>query len=162
VILADGAFVAAREVVPGAMLGEYTVTAVSRAYDGVVNPITVAGTILAAAAEGKPVLASVYPEWIASHMLSSCMPLPLSLSNLLALAFPATAQAFYDALIEPLFPTSGASYRAHLEAVPSALVPATIVVGDLAVAAAFGLYATGPLLAASAAAAGVASVLARK
>ena len=62
VIKADGQFVAAREVKAGSMLGEYKVKAVTHGVAGVVNPITVAGTILAAGKEGKPVVASTYPE----------------------------------------------------------------------------------------------------
>ena len=46
----------------GSLLGEYEVKAVARGAAGVINPITVAGTILAAGKEGMPVLASVYPE----------------------------------------------------------------------------------------------------
>merc|ERR1712060_302230 len=66
VIKANGAFMAAREVVAGSMLGEREVKLVSRSFDGVINPITVAGTILAAGKEGMPVVATSYPEWIAA------------------------------------------------------------------------------------------------
>lgn len=144
VIKADGEFVAAREVEAGSMLGEYEVMAVTRGVAEVINPITVAGTILAAGKEGKPVVASVYPEWVASRMLSSAVPLPLSLSNLLAYLFPETAQAFYDGLVEPIFPASG-GYRSYLEAVPPALSPLAFVAGDVAVSSAFFLVALGPV-----------------
>merc|ERR1712039_453640 len=137
---------AARELVVGSMLGEYEVISVRYNVSGVINPVTVAGTILAAGAEGKPVLASVYPEWISSYMLSSNVPLPFSLSNTVAYLFPVTAQAFCDALVEPLFPAGGGSHRSYLEAVPSAFVPAAFVVGDLVVSAAFALYSLGPFL----------------
>ena len=112
------------------MLGEYEVKAVTRGVAGVINPITVAGTILAAGEQGKPVVASVYPEWIAERMLSSAVPLPLSLSNLLAYLFPETAQSFYDALVEPIFPAAG-GYRLYLEVVPTALSPLAFLGGDL-------------------------------
>jgi len=145
VVKVDGAFVAAREVAPGCLLGEYKVKAVTRGVGGVINPITVAGTILAAGKEGKPVLASTYPEWVSGYMLTSSMPLPLSLSNLLTYLFPATAQAFYEGLVEPLFPSAGGSYRSYLEGVPAALAPAAFVAGDLAASSAFFAFSLGPV-----------------
>ena len=64
---------------------------------GIINPLTASGTILA-----NGVVASVYPEWISKHMLSSKLyPLPLSACNLLTYLFPAPAQTFYDAVLEP-------------------------------------------------------------
>merc|ERR1719473_2438537 len=87
-----------------------------------------------------PVVASTYPEWIAHRMLSSAVPLPLSLSNLLAYLSPATAQAVYDGLVEPLFPAAGASYRSYLEAVPSALSPLAMLGADLLASSAFFLF----------------------
>ena len=56
-----------------------------------------------------------------------------------------------DACIEPAFPASGRSYRSHLEALPPALLPVAVVGGDLAVAAAFLLFAAGPAAALTAA-----------
>ena len=41
-------------------------TRVETHVDGIINPLTASGTILA-----NGVKASVYPEWIAAHMLSS-------------------------------------------------------------------------------------------
>ena len=161
VIQADGAFVAAREVKAGSMLGEFEVTAVTRGVAGVINPITVAGTILAAGKEGAPVVASVYPEWIAERMLSSAVPLPLSASNLLSFLCPAATQAFYDAVVEPLFPAAG-GYRAQLEAVPMALSPLAILGADLLASSAFLVYSLGPLLALAAAASTASALLARK
>ena len=37
---------------------------------------------------GAPIDAATHPEWVAEHMLTTLMPLPLSLSNLLSLLFP--------------------------------------------------------------------------
>jgi len=151
VIRADGKFVPARAVAAGSMLGGHKVERVSRGRAGVVNPVTVAGTVLAAGKEGAPVVASTYPEWIAEYMLSSSCPLPFSLGNLLSFLFPAKAQAFYDGLVEPLFPAAGGSYRSYLELVPPALSPLAVVGADLAVSSAFALFALGPVaLAASA------------
>ena len=68
----------------------------------VVNPITVAGTILAASATGQPVAATTYGEWIAPVMLrQTFVPLPYSLCNLLSYLFPAPAQAFHVCQFEP-------------------------------------------------------------
>jgi len=106
------------------------VHSVSATTQGIINPLTSTGTILA-----DGVLASVYPEWIASHMLSSTVyPLPLSACNILAAAFPQSAQAFYDAALEPIF---AGGRRAYLEAVPAALVAPAIVAMDLTITAAF-------------------------
>ena len=61
--------------------------------DGIVNPITSTGTVLAAGPTGPPVLASVYAEWIAKYMLGvTVYPLPASLSNGLSAFFPAHVQ----------------------------------------------------------------------
>ena len=70
-------------------------------------------------------------------MLASATPLPLSLSNLLAFLFPASAQAFYDVHVEPLFPAAGPSYRRILEAIPPAMLSLAASAGDLAVSSAF-------------------------
>ena len=100
---------------------------------GIINPLTASGTILA-----NGVVASVYPEWISTHMLSSKLyPLPLSACNLLTYLFPAPAQTFYDAAIEPLFDGGRATYRKYLEVVPPALVTPAIAALDGLIAAAF-------------------------
>ena len=85
-----------------------------------INPLTTSGKILT---QGG-VLASTYPEWIASYMLASSMPLPLSLSNLLSHIFPTTTQAFYDGLVEPLFPAAGNS---HYSRAPPAAGPQSML-----------------------------------
>ena len=54
---------------------------------GVINPITVSGRILA---NGLP--AASHPEWIAQWMLTSHVPLPISLSNALSYLFPERTQ----------------------------------------------------------------------
>ena len=49
---------------------------------------------------------STYPEWIAQYMLeqnNGYYPLPVSISNVLAYLFPATAQAYWDEVLEHAF-----------------------------------------------------------
>ena len=62
--------------------------------------------IVAAGATGRPVVSSAYPEWIAEYMLeqnNGYYPLPVSMSNMLAYLFPATAQAYWDEVLEHAF-----------------------------------------------------------
>ena len=96
VIHADGEFIAAAEVRPGAALrGNLTVVAVRPTADAVVNPLTTSGTILVAPeGGGTPVLASTYPDWIAAYLLAAtCVPLPFSLCNMMSHQFPTATQA---------------------------------------------------------------------
>ena len=96
VIHADGEFIAAAAVSPGAALrGNLTVVAVIPAIDSVVNPLTTTGTILVAPdGGGAPVLASTYPDWIAAYLLAAtCVPLPFSLCNMFSHQFPTATQA---------------------------------------------------------------------
>lgn len=68
-------------------------------------------------------------------MLSSRLyPLPLSMCNILSKVFPQSAQAFYDAAVEPIFSNGR---RRYLEMVPPSLVTPVILVLDLLIAAAF-------------------------
>ena len=130
VVLLNGEWAPAREAKAGSILSNgAAVERVTTTTDGIINPLTTAGTILA-----NGVIASVYPEWIAAHMLSTKVyPLPLSASNLVSYLFPQSAQAFYNAALEPLFNAN----RKHLEAVPAALVTPAIAILDLLITAAF-------------------------
>jgi len=136
VLEVDGKFVPARMVAAGSKLGESEVSRVVASVGEVINPLTTSGKILT---QGG-VLASTYPEWVAEYMLSSYLvPLPLSLSNLLSYLFPETAQAYYDALIEPLVTKA---HPKHLKAaLPAPLLPAAFLVGDLAVSVGFAAFA---------------------
>eukprot|EP00966_Prymnesium_polylepis_P250274 5786585-Prymnesium_polylepis.1 len=71
--------------------------------------------------------------------------LPLPASNLLCYLFPATAQAFYNTVVESLFPPSAASYRGLLvrasELTPPPMRPLTFLSGDAALAVGFVLFA---------------------
>ena len=130
VLQLDGKWAPARLATAGSRLsngGE--VTRVTAGVDAIINPLTTSGTILA-----NGVVASVYPEWIAEHMLGTKLyPLPLSACNALTYLFPAASQAFYDAALEPLFDGN----RKYLEAVPATLVTPAILFFDLLIAAAF-------------------------
>ena len=71
------------------------VSKVGTATHAVVNPLTTSGTILAAGPTGAPVLASVFPEWIAHLLHGASLPYPLPLSGAAAAShlFPAAVQA---------------------------------------------------------------------
>jgi len=147
VISVDGVFVAAREATVGSTLtGSSAVTSdlitsevarVTPTTGGVINPLTASGKIMA-----DGILATTYPEWIAGYMLGRST---VSLSSLLALLFPATAQAFYDHL-EPFFQSSSPKLVRLKTRLPALLVAPAFVVADLLVAAAFLAFSLAPKL----------------
>ena len=109
---------------------------------GVVNPLTVAGTILAAGPAGAPVLASVYGEWIAEYFLGvATYPLPYSLGSALAYLFPEHVQAYYDTVLEPPFLAGAAHLKSISAAAPDAVIGAIVFGFDLALGAGFAAYA---------------------
>ena len=109
---------------------------------GVVNPLTVAGTILAAGPAGGPVLASVYGEWIADYFLGvATYPLPYSLGSALAYLFPEHVQAYYDTVLEPPFLAGAAHLKSISAAAPDAVIGAIVFGFDLALGAGFAAYA---------------------
>merc|ERR1712072_734894 len=72
----------------------------TRSTGGIINPLTASGTILAAT-DGAAVLASAYPDWIATFMLGlNYYPLPYSLSSMISYVLPGLTQEFYDAKLE--------------------------------------------------------------
>merc|ERR1719352_853122 len=58
VLLVDGAFVAARNVVKGSSLSGSTVSSVSQTTGAIINPMTTSGKILIAGMTGEPVVSS--------------------------------------------------------------------------------------------------------
>ena len=135
VLLVDGAFAPARDAKPGSALALADGTAavverVATAHGAVVNPVTASGTIVA-----DGVVAATHPEWSAGFMLASGVPLPLFYAA--AAAFPATTQAYYDAVLEPLLDALGAHVK------PAALGASALVAPFVAAdaAAALGLVA---------------------
>jgi len=138
VLLLDGTWAAARHAVAGSVVevggAACEVIAVSPSLGVPVNPLTASGTILVGARGSEPLLASVYPEWIAKYMLAAASGAlaPLPLTRLAALLLPATTQAFYDIIIEPLFPASGPSFRTALERIPDRVLPAASAAADAA------------------------------
>jgi len=136
VIEVDGSFVAARNAVPGAKLGQLEVSRVVSTSGEVINPLTASGKILT---QGG-VLATTYPEWIANYMLSSYLfPLPLSLSNAISYLFPETTQQYYDTAIEAF---TAAHHPMHLKAaLPAPLVPFAFLFADVALSAGFLAFA---------------------
>lgn len=142
VLVIDGRFAPARELKEGSLLTPASrVTAVRRTTERVVNPLTIDSRILAAGKDGEPVLASVHPEWIADHMLTTAVyPLPLSLSSGLAVAFPATVQAYYDALLESFFASTAARLKDLKATVPMAVTVLVIGAFDVVLSLGFVLY----------------------
>jgi hypothetical protein len=109
---------------------------------GVVNPLTVSGTILAAGPTGAPVLASVYGEWIADYFLGvATYPLPYSLASGLAYLFPEHVQAYYDTVLEPPFLAGASHLKSISAAAPSPVIGAIVFGFDLALGAGLAAYA---------------------
>merc|ERR1719230_1226956 len=92
VLLLDGALSPARLAAVGSVLSSgRKVSAVTHGSQGVVNPITAAGTILAAGPSGEPVVAATANEWLADVLLSAYPKYTPSFN--LAVLFPASVQA---------------------------------------------------------------------
>jgi len=142
VILLDGNYAPAREARLGSRLSlGATVTRVGQGQDGIVNPITTSGTILAAGATGAPMHATIFGEWIATFMLgASVYPLPVSLSSTLSFLFPAHVQSYYDEWLEAGNAGRG-TIDAAMRAVPVAVMPVVAAAADLFFAAGLGVFA---------------------
>jgi len=110
--------------------------------------------IVAAGATGRPIVSSAYPEWIAQYMLeqnNGYYPLPVSMSNMLAYLFPATAQAYWDEVLEHAFAANQQRLGSAKLGLPSALVAPTMFVLDLLCSAGlvlFGFVANAKVIAA--------------
>ena len=76
-------------------------------------------------------------------------------------ALRTSAQAYYDELIEPLFPPTSSSYRAYLEAA-TPFAPLAFAAGDVAVTSGLLAYFLKSSAAAAAAVAAAALVAARR
>jgi len=142
VLFVNGQLVPARDLKEGAVLAPASrVTVVRHVTEGIINPLTVDGRILAAGAEGAPILASVYTEWIAERMLASTLyPVPLSLSAILARIFPARTQAYYDEVLEPLFVLTTSALKSFNAMAPSFVVTMTIVLIDAMLSLGLAVY----------------------
>lgn len=148
VLLVDGAFKPAREVHVGSTLSSSSVvTHVSRAAHKIISPVTTDGRILAAGPTGAPVLATVWPEWVAPLLLANPLPypLPLSLSAAASYVFPATVQTYYDQVLEPLFTRATASLKEAKHALPAPAALGLILAVDVLVVAGLGLWAAAGL-----------------
>ena len=124
VLVIDGSFAPSRDAMPGSTLtlagGTLaTVKHLANTFGAITNPVTASGTILAAGLTGEPVVAATHPEWSAAFMMSRQAPLPLFYA--LSATFPATTQAYYEAVLEPLFDALGH----HLQ--PAALTASTLI-----------------------------------
>lgn len=73
-------------------------------------------------------------------MLATVMyPLPISGANFFSYVFPGSVQAFYDAVLEPIFDGANGN-RALLEAVPPSLATIAIAVLDPIICTLFAAY----------------------
>jgi len=129
VLAVNGAFVAAREAVIGSKLGNSEVTRVTASTGSIINPLTTSGMIMA-----DGVLASTYPEWIASYMIGRSTA---SASSALSFLFPATTQAYYNAALEQFFQSTSPELMRMKAVLPAPVVALIFVVADLALAAGF-------------------------
>ena len=143
VVYADGAFKPAGAVGVGALLEPASkVTKVSQTAQGIINPLTTSGTILAAGPTGAPVVSSALSEWIADLILgSNFSPLSYSLSSIAAYFFPHQVQAFYDAQLEQFFTATASDLKDLKAAVPAPVALAIIAVFDLACVGTFTMWA---------------------
>ena len=136
--MADGRFVAARDVKVGSVLTpQATVTEVTESVEAVINPLTANSQILAAGLEGTPIVAATHPEWIAEVLLSSIYPLPLSLCSALSYFFPQRVQAFYDQLLEPFNNAMSGRFKDGKELVTQPAALLIIALFDLVFGGAF-------------------------
>jgi len=133
VLSVDGSFVAAREATVGTKLGESVVSRVSHSAGGIINPLTTSGTIVA-----DGVLASTYPEWIAGWALA--YPVHLTAGNFLSFLFPATTQAYYDAMLESFFQSTSSSLVSLKGVLPAPLVALVFICADLAISVGLVLF----------------------
>ena len=143
IVWIDGGFAPARSAAVGSILSNgLAVKLITAHTGGIVNPIVAGGTILASdKAGGGPVLAATADEWTAAVLLSAYPR--YSPSCALAAAFPAAAQAYYDALLEPLFNAAVPTLRTLKAAAPAPLAGLALVAGDAALAAGLGAYTLG-------------------
>lgn len=171
VLLVDGAFAPARSartgsVLTGARGDTFTVMRVEAGHAGIINPITVAGTILAVGASGNPIVASTYGDWIADWLLGTTVwPLPFSFASALAFLFPVSVQTYHDTWLEPIIVRVATALKTTKRSVPSIFVAMIVATFDVALAfgfAAFSLVVAAPKLTAAAAAAAVATRVANR
>ena len=136
----DGGFVPARSAAVGSVLSNgLPVTAITTTVGSIINPIVAGGTILASdKAGGAPVLAATADEWTADVLLSAYPK--YSPSCALAAVFPAAAQAYYDAALEPLFNAAVPTLRTLKAAGPAPLVGLALVAGDVRLSPALALH----------------------
>jgi len=111
----------------------YDVTSVAISLHEIVNVMTTDSQILVAGVEGKPVVASTYPEWVSDLM--HAYPVHLSVYSALSYLFPQQVQVFYDEYLEHL-PFSNLPALA----VPTPLAFVAIFAIDLTHAVAFALH----------------------
>ena len=133
VLLVDGAFVAARNVVKGSSLSGSTVSSVSHTIGGIINPVTTSGKILIAGMTGEPVVSSTYPEWIAEYMIGKSTA---SLSSAVSYLFPGSVQAFWDNVLEAAISDNFGAVSAAASASPLA----SFLIADVALVAGFVAY----------------------
>merc|ERR1719502_677840 len=142
VLQLDGALSPARLAAVGSVLSSgRKVSAVTRSSEEVVNPITAAGTILAAGTIGEPAVAATANEWLADVLLSAYPKYTLSFN--LAILFPASVQAYYNSLLEPFFSLAVPRLEQVKAVAPVPAVAAGLALGDALLAAGFVVFALG-------------------
>jgi len=152
VLLLDGALAPARLAAVGSVLSSgRKVSAITHGTQDVVNPITAAGTILAAGPSGDPVVAATANEWLADVLFSAYPKYTLSFT--LAALFPASVQAYYDSALEPFFSLLVPRLEHVKSAAPMPAVAAGLVLGDTLLAGGLLSFCIGKLAIFAAAAA---------
>jgi hypothetical protein len=140
VIFVDGAFVAASSATVGASLSAGPIAEIIETRGAIINPVTVAGTIVAADVDTPKqfVLASTATDWIAARLLEA-PTFPFVFTRLLSYLVPEATQAAYDAA-EPAILTVLPLLTAATSAAPAAVVIAGVASADVGFALGVAAY----------------------
>eukprot|EP00316_Scyphosphaera_apsteinii_P002234 CAMPEP_0119315078 /NCGR_PEP_ID=MMETSP1333-20130426/34381_1 /TAXON_ID=418940 /ORGANISM="Scyphosphaera apsteinii, Strain RCC1455" /LENGTH=302 /DNA_ID=CAMNT_0007320309 /DNA_START=16 /DNA_END=924 /DNA_ORIENTATION=- len=137
-VVCDGHFVVAREVKPGSKLAGLEVGAITTSAGPIINVVTTTGMILAVSSTGGVPIVTTSGEGLSEVMLSGYSS--FSITVLLALAFPHTAQMFYDQLCEPFFSMHLPSLMRLKSRVSPTSAAFGVLISDFVLTGAFTVY----------------------
>jgi len=140
VIALDGQFLAAAHAAVGRSLSAGAITRISETSGAVINPVTVAGTMLVTDKHGgAPVLTTTHPEWSATFMLAA-PTFAFAASRLGSYLMPASTQAFYN-VVEGTIDMALPSIKPATAACPTMLLVLGLLLADAAFAVGVLAYA---------------------
>ena len=139
VLMLDGKFVAANQARIGMTLSSGAVVeAISHSTGGIINPVTVSGTILVADAGGDPVVAMNGNVQFADFSLSGYAQYTLTYT--LGGVFPAHSQAYHDGMLDPVLKFVTPYLAKSMVSLPLSLAYLLLMLGDAANAVGLGIY----------------------